>query len=257
MGTNTFLHSLVELLLPPICLGCASGFAAGDPLRLVCARCRSRLRPVPAPGCVRCAAPVLRTERVDGACPECADWPALLAVARAACVLQPPANTLVHALKYRGWPALADPLAGTMARIALPAPARDARICVPVPTTARTLRERGYNQAELLARAFAKQTGRTLMTALTRADRTASQTTLQPAGRRANVAGAFRADAGLRRALAGSDVILIDDVLTTGATAVECARVLGDAGITRVILVTFARALDVRRLDSQQRSRNP
>ncbi len=118
----------------------------------------------------------------------------------------------------------------------------------------RKRRERGYNQAELLARVFARHTGRRVVPALEGVNRTTSQTTLQPLGRRANVAGTVRAHPVRSRALKGGDVVLIDDVLTTGATAAECARALAEAGVERVTLVTFARALDARRLTSNGRS---
>ena len=256
--TGRLLDAVVDLLLPPICLGCGERIAPGSAVRLVCARCRTRLRAVPSPGCGRCGAPQLATARTaDPACAECGEWPPALARARAACVLKPPANALVRALKYEGWHTLADPLAARMAKLVLPEAAARARVCVPVPVSRRRLRERGYNQAELLARAFARRTGRTVVQALDSVERAASQTTLQPVGRRANVAGAFRAHEVRCRALQGRDVILIDDVLTTGATASECARVLGAAGIAHITLITFARALDARRLTSNEWSSDP
>jgi predicted amidophosphoribosyltransferase len=154
----------------------------------------------------------------------------------------------VHQLKYRGWPALAAPLAESMTRLMLPEPLRGARVCVPVPTTAQRMRERGYNQAALLAREFAAQTGRALVNALVRTGSAGSQTSLQPLARRANVAGAFQSVAREAAALRGADVLLIDDVLTTGATACACALALKHAGARRIALITFTRALDARRL---------
>jgi len=122
----------------------------------------------------------------------------------------------------------------------------EARAVVPVPTTRSRIRSRGYNQAELLAREFARRTGRTVVVALERASGT-TQTALQPVARGANVAGAFRASAAAAT-LREAHVILVDDVLTTGATILECARALSDSGVRCVSAITFARALDVRRL---------
>ena len=178
------------------------------------------------------------------------DWPDCLRFARAACLLHPPADVLVHQLKYRGWRCLAEPMAERMAALDLPADCRECGVCVPVPTSAQRIRERGYNQAGLLAAAFARRTGRECLPALARTAASASQTGLQPVKRRANVAGAFRLDAPLARRLANTHLILIDDVLTTGATAVECTRILEAGGIRCVTLITFARALDARRLTS-------
>jgi ComF family protein len=195
---------------------------------------------------VRCGAPLRSTGRAPQlyGCPECVTWPETLALARAACLLQPPADRLVHQLKYRGWRALAAPLARTMAAVDWPVDAHEPALIVPVPTTTRRIRERGYNQAELLAHEFAAATSRPLQPLLRRVAGSRTQTTLQPAARAANVAGAFVAD----RDVAGAHVLLVDDVLTTGATAAECARVLDRAGACCVRLITFARAFEIREL---------
>jgi ComF family protein len=246
------LDSLVDLVLAPVCLACAAHIAAGDDARLVCRRCRSLLRGLPPPHCPRCGAPRLATGREPGPqCSHCAPWPPALRCARSACLLQPPADVLVHQLKYRGWRALAQPLAERMAATRLPADVmEEAVLCVPVPTTPARLRQRGYNQAELLARAFAARTGRTVRNVLERAGGARSQTALQPVARGANVAGAFRVATGAAAELRRAHLLLVDDVLTTGATAAECTRTLQAAGARCVSLITFARALDARRLST-------
>lgn len=242
--------ALLDIVFAPVCLGCDGPIAPGDPARLVCRRCRSRLRPVPPPLCDRCGAPLLRTARAPGPrCGECIEWPAFVRSARSACILHPPGDRLVHQLKYRGWHALARPLAERMAALSLPPDVEEeTRVVVPVPTTPARLRERGYNQAERIAAEYARITGRRLVGALERASAASTQTALQPAARRANVAGAFRPAGEARAAIAGAHCLLVDDVLTTGATAVECARTLVAAGARCVSVVTFARALDARRL---------
>jgi len=241
-----WLGALADFLFPPVCLGCDAAIEPADPSRFVCRPCRARLRPLPHPCCPRCGAPCLATGRTDSLCPECAHWPPELDAARSACVMEPPADRLVHQLKYRGWPRLAGPLAAFMARTTLPDSLATAAFVVPVPTTRRRLRERGYNQAGLLAHEFARLTGRIAIDALLRDRGSSTQTTLQPLARRANVAGAFRAAQACAR-LRNADVVLVDDVLTTGATAVACALVLRGAGIRCVGLITFARALGSRR----------
>lgn len=158
----------------------------------------------------------------------------------------------MYQLKYNGWHALAQPMAERMARLSLPDDvAREAGVVVPVPTTATRLRERGYNQAEELARALARMTGRRMVPALERTGSAGSQTVLQPAARGANVAGAFRVVGGAAKHVRQAHLLLVDDVLTTGATATECVRVLVEGGARVVSVVTFARALDVRRLTTQ------
>jgi len=118
-----------------------------------------------------------------------------------------------------------------------------------VPTTPLRLRERGYNQAEALARAFAGESGRTVICGLERNAGASSQIALQPAARLANVAGAFGPVAGTEGELAGEHLLLVDDVLTTGATVTACARVLVDSGARCVSVLTFARATGRLRLD--------
>jgi ComF family protein len=242
------LNALLDLVLAPACLACNVAIAIGDSTRLICRRCRARLRALPAPCCERCGAPRLRTGVTPTSqCSLCAEWPAAIRFARSACLLHPPADRIVHQLKYGGWRALAEPMVARMASLILPLEMSEGRFVVPVPTTERRRRSRGYNQAELLARAYARHRGLELRTWLARSVSHDSQTALQPLQRAANVAGAFRLAVG-SAALAGEHVLLIDDVLTTGATTAECARTLVAGGARCVSVITFARALDARRL---------
>ncbi len=118
----------------------------------------------------------------------------------------------------------------------------EARLVVPVPTSRVRVRERGFDQAALLARAFAAGTGRTADAGLLLRTRdTASQTALHPAERRANVAHAFAVPPGRNSDLRGEHLLLVDDVWTTGATAVACAQALLEAGARVVSVATFAR----------------
>ncbi len=238
-------RALLDFLFAPVCLGCGGAIAPADDARLVCRRCRARLPALPAPACPRCGAPRLQTGRPDASlsCRECERWPPQLRAARSACLLRPPADRIVHQLKYRGWHALAEPMAERMASVCLPPDvAAEARLVVPVPTTRARRRVRGYNQAELLAAAYARCTGRQLLLALERSAAATSQTSLQPVERGANVTGAFRSITSAGRGWRGAHLLLVDDVLTTGATAAECTRQLVEAGAHAVTLVTFARA---------------
>jgi ComF family protein len=159
-------------------------------------------------------------------------------------VLEPPADALVHALKYGGWRALAVPLGRRMARLC---PLPD-HLVVPVPTTAARARRRGYNQAALLADAYADALGADRADALVRVREGPSQVELAPDERRSNVDGAFSVPAGEMERLGGRRVALVDDVLTTGATAGAAARALERAGARGVIVISFARALPGRTL---------
>ena len=149
------------------------------------------------------------------------------------------ARELIHLLKYAGDSALAQLLGQAMAAYARPDDGADA--VLPVPMEARKRRRRGYNQAELLARAFAQGTGVPLETGLLlRTRETASQVGRSRAERLAAMRGAFTVPEGAR--VAGRRLWLVDDVLTTGATAIACAEALRRAGALSVTLITVCRA---------------
>lgn len=244
------LSALIDLFLPPVCLACDKLIASGDAKRLVCRRCRLTLRPAPPPVCARCGAPRLITGReVEASCPECQEWPEALLSARSAFLMHPPADRIVHQLKYRGWSALAGVMAEAMVAAVLTSDvARQAALVMPVPTTATRLRERGYNQAELIARAIAEKLKRPCINLLERSGSKSTQTTLQPAARGANVAGAFRPRPETRELVTNAHILIVDDVLTTGATIIECTQTLLAAGAGGASVITFARAVDTRRL---------
>lgn len=244
------LHALLDLILPPICLACDKAIGAGDTKRLVCRRCRTMLRKAPPPVCDRCGAPRLITGRkAEALCDECREWPVELIWARSAFLMHPPADRIVHQLKYRGWSALADVMAEPMAdAVRARGVAREVTVIVPVPTTESRMRDRGYNQAELIARGVAQKLNCPCENLLERAASKGTQTTLQPAARGANVAGAFRLRPDLRTDLPAERILIVDDVMTTGATTLECSRTLLDHGARWISVLTYARAVDSRRL---------
>lgn len=146
-------------------------------------------------------------------------------------------RSLIHLYKYSGMKPLARILGDYLNRIAPSDRKFDA--VVPVPLHWRRQWDRGFNQSELLARHVASSHGIPVIQALKRARATQVQAGLASAGRRRNMAGAFRARNGA--AVSGKDLLLIDDVLTTGATASACAVALKRAGAKSVALLTVAR----------------
>jgi ComF family protein len=154
------------------------------------------------------------------------------------------AAALVHALKYGGWDSLAREMGVRMAHVAFSAEVEhEIAAVLPVPLSATRLRERGFNQADLLARRVAVERGLPLLAdVLVRGRHTKRQARLAPRERHANVSGAFMVLADQRTCLRGKHVLLVDDVLTTAATAQDCVRALCSAGARAVSVVTFARA---------------
>ena len=130
-----------------------------------------------------------------------------------------------------------------MARSVIPHELSPVRYLAPIPTTRCRARTRGYNQAALLAEAVADRVDMPLVEALERRQGESTQVGLHPAERRANVRSAFTVRAEARATLKGAQVLLVDDMLTTGSTAMAAARPLVRAGATQVFLSTFARAL--------------
>lgn len=230
---------LLDLLLPRACVVCARLTDARDN-RLACAHCWTRVRRLPSPRCDRCGHPGTRD-----ACAWCESLPPYVRAARSYCWI--PGGTgggIVHALKYGGWRATATEMGRAMAQLTWPADVMAERAAlVPVPLAADRERERGYNQSALLACALAPHWGVPVWEdVLTRTRTTGTQTRLTPEERRRNVSGAFAvgADAGAR--LRGAHVVLVDDIITTGATLSACAAALFAGGARIISLVTFGRA---------------
>lgn len=152
---------------------------------------------------------------------------------------------MVHALKYGGWRAVAHPVAERMANLTFPLEVEEeVRIVAPVPLSSVRLRQRGYNQAALLAAHVAQMRGLdNLPNLLQRTRSTETQTNLHPAQRRANVAGAFVVPCRHGDRIRGEHLLVVDDVWTTGATTLACAEALFAAGARAVSVLTFARSL--------------
>lgn len=205
----------------------------------MCAPCWHRLPSVPPPHCVRCGATATR-HFGNQACGECEGWPSELRAA-APYRMEREAASLVRGLKYGGWKAVAEPMGQ-----ALESPGRRLAmdtepVLVAVPLAEARLRERGFNQSELLARALGEVTGWKVLDVLQRRRSGRHQARLGRSGRLRNVRHIFAVRAGANAL--ESPVLLVDDVVTTGATAAACHRVLTEAGLRCVGVVSFARAV--------------
>jgi ComF family protein len=230
--------ALGELLLPLACACCGRTIDEGEP-GIVCGRCWSRLRFLPAPRCERCGHPR------SGNCRWCVNLPPHVRCVRSVCwATVDTGQRILHALKYEGWWRVASGVAVRMARIDWPLDVTEERAAlVPVPLAASRQRQRGYNQSECLARALAPLWNVPVrVDLLVRSRSTQTQTRLTPEERVRNVQGAFSATPAARETLRGAHLVLVDDVVTTAATLNACAAVLHDAGARIISYVTFGRA---------------
>lgn len=230
----------VDLILPPRCLAC--GALVSEPATL-CAACFGQLTFVTSPVCRCCGLPFPLAEAAPpaGRCDHCAAAPPVFDAARAALVYDEASAPLIlrfkHADRLDATPAFAAWMGRAGADLLTPD-----SLLVPVPLHPRRLFARRYNQAAILAAAIARKTGLARdLRALVRVRHTPIQGHRGPQARRDNVRGAFavaRPDP-----LRDRSVVVIDDVLTTGATAEACALALRAAGAARVSILTLARVL--------------
>ena len=229
---------LLNALLPRACAHCGADLHYLDDLPL-CPPCRAALEPLPELHCAACGLPL---EAGGRACYDCRGGaPRALTLARAAFVFNPQLRSLVHSFKYNDREDLAGYLAGEMAaalgRFPELAPYT---FCAAVPLHPAKARQRGFNQAELLAAALAARGNLFhLKGASARVRNTPSQTSLSKKERRANMLGAFRGEKP--ELVKGRRILLVDDVATTLATLEALAAELLRSGARSVAAYTLAR----------------
>ncbi len=228
-------------MCPPACLGCGEllGPGTGEPWGW-CWPCASALLPVAGPCCPRCGTPVVERAEAESECSRCAARPPPWQGARAGFVFGESIRAAILRLKRLGPDAAPGALVDSAVRAGVgPAP-QWGRVdaVVPVPLHPARLRSRGFNQAALLARAMGRHVGAPVRLLLRRTRATPLQPSASAARRWRNVAGAFDASARVR----ARTVLLVDDVLTTGATATACTAALVEAGARAVYVWTLARA---------------
>ena len=223
------LEPLVALAVPPCCAACRA--PVRDPADILCSACRRALPWLASPRCPRCALPLPHARR------SCPARDAAFDRAWSAVAFQGVAREVLHALKFAAARPLAQVMAAQIAASAPPPLLAGAATLVAVPAHPARRRSRGFDPAELLTRALARHTGLPTARPLRRGG----------GARQLGSARAVRLQPGRLGfhavAAAPRDVVLVDDVHTTGATLHACAQALREAGAKRVAAITWARTL--------------
>jgi len=232
------VRGAVAFALPPRCPGC--GTVVGED-HSFCLDCWRSLDFLGGPACGQCGTPIALAFDEEARCGACLADPPPFDRARAAVAYGPIARALALKLKYGRRPGIALTMARPMRRVG--AAMLEGALVVPVPLHRWRIWSRGYNQAALIARALARDTGDLALDLVERPKRTPPLRGLGRLARERTVQGAFRINPAWKDKVKGRRVVLIDDVYTTGATAKGCARVLKRSGAKEVNLLCWARVV--------------
>ncbi|MBO9709231.1 MAG: ComF family protein [Caulobacter sp.] len=237
---TAFGRACLDLILPPRAFDGEAALSHG-----LSAGAWNRITFLDGPVCDGCGAP-FPFDAGEVRCVLCQSRPRAFSRARAACLYDEHSRDLILKLKHADRTDLAGLFARWLSRSAADL-LDEAQVIAPVPTHRWRLLRRRYNQAAEVARPLARAAGRPyLPDTLTRRRATESQGGKSAVGRRRNVAAAFVVPESRRRAVEGRRVLLVDDVLTTGATAEGCARALLAAGASEVMLAVVARVTEMQ-----------
>jgi len=234
-------RALIDVLLPPRCLACGTGLGSEGAL---CAPCWSEIAFIDGPACAHCGLPFEFDEGADACCGACFRQPPSYCRHRSVMHYNDASRSLILGFKHgdrtEGAPTFGAWLKRTGADLV-----QAETIIVPVPLHRRRLFTRRYNQSALLARSLSQALGGVITAPglLRRTRHTASQGNLSRSARHKNVAGAFKVHPGHAAHVGGAHILLIDDVMTTGATVEACTKTLLRAGAASVDVLTLARVV--------------
>jgi ComF family protein len=238
---QNFVKSFVDLVYPPGCPGCKKPLPRAAVDGMICLSCWSGITMNRPPFCHACGRHLTNRDTGKNMCARCVREPKAFDRAFSVCVYDGVIKTLIHEFKYKDKQHLGIPLSKLLIdfikKYDLPVGYVD--YLVPMPLHRAKLREREFNQAQILCREVGAAFGKPLLeNNLFRYRATGSQASLEPHQRFLNVRGSFAVTE--KQSVAGRNILLIDDVLTTGATASEAAQALKDAGANIVFVLTLA-----------------
>jgi len=236
-----FFRPFLDLLFPPSCLSCGLSLPSSR-VPLFCQDCFSRLRFISSPLCPCCGRLFQNGAGGDHFCGPCLTQKRHFRAARALLLYEDPIKPLIQQLKYHKKTFCLPSLAALMASSPNAFANEDVELILPVPLHKKKLRQRGFNQAQLLAESFFPRDLRLKADILFRIKETTAQTGLSGDERRRNMGNAFAVPAP--EAVRGKRILLIDDVFTTGTTVNECAKTLLKAGASDILVLTLARVTE-------------
>jgi ComF family protein len=235
------INGLVDIVYPKTCLACKNKIESAAIDNLVCAQCWAKIKRNTPPFCHSCGRHLEKSDFVKNICPCCLKSRLHFDRAFSPCAYTGVIKELIHAFKYNNRDYLGLPLSRLMIEFIreynLPMGYLD--FIVPIPLHKTRLREREFNQAQILAKFIAAEFKKEVLSdALLRLRHTKTQTELETQERLLNVKGSFSVNNN--REIKGKNILLVDDVLTTGATSSEAAHTLKDAGTNIVFVLTLA-----------------
>ncbi len=234
-----FVYNLLDVIFPRYCASCSNNVGAGS--GHICWQCRSQFALITGTVCIRCGDPAGGEVYHEYRCSWCKREDVFFNRARSALRYSGPLQRAMHRFKYNAYVWLADDLSKYLeACVKVHYDQAGIEAVVPVPLFGRKERERTFNQSSLLARRLAGAIDAPFYgNSVVRTRDTGSQVELNARQRRKNVRNAFRVVC--RERIDGRSIMLVDDVMTTGATVNECSRALKEAGAVEVNVVTVAR----------------
>ena len=237
-----FLNSIIDLFFPKTCPGCGRVISSDN---FLCKDCSKELTFIRPPLCPICGIPLEFGE--SHICGKCLIKPPFFKAARSCALYQGPLSKSISLFKYEGVTALARPLSLIMIRALSPFIEKaNVDLILPVPLHIKRLRQRGFNQALLLARQLGKGLGIPVNgSILKKVKETPPQVGLSQKKRLKNVKGSFKVFS--KKEIEDKNILLVDDVFTTGTTVNECSKVLVRAGARGVFVITLARTYEGKR----------
>jgi len=230
---------LLDITLPPRCPGCGIVQLQDNAL---CQKCWEDVNFITDPQCNLCGLPFEINVTSENKCASCLTHPPAFDKARAVFVYNDASKRLVLNLKHGDRLDIVGAISGWMMRVGSEFFEEDAPIIIPVPLHRRRLFKRRFNQAGEISKSLSKKSGVSVeLDLLKRIKNTIPQGYFSAAKRRKNVTGAFAIDSKVKYKLKNRNIILLDDVITTGATAGACSKVLKNAGAAQVHVLCLAR----------------